>query len=384
MAQVHGTCDPAFAAVRDAFEQHVASGNEVGASICVTIGDKTVINLWGGYADAAKTKPWKEDTIVPVWSTTKTWMAMAVLLLADRGQVDLYAPVTKYWPEFGGDGRDEVQVRHFLSHSAGLPSWDPPLKTPEMFDFALATQKLIQQKPWWTPGTQSGYHLQSQGYLIGELVQRVTGKSLGQFLHEEIIDQLGSDTFLPVPEKHWSRIGEMIPPEQMKLPPGLDPQSIMVRALKGTPASAEVANTPEFRKLGVGSYGGFANAAGLNRLLSIVTHQGCSVEGRRFLSQGIIDKIFEEQTNGTDLVLGVPLRIGMGFGLATPDFEWLPTGRVCFWGGWGGSVALMDLDRKVTFTYAMNRMGLGTLGNERTHDYARAFFKALEGYLAKL
>lgn len=384
MAQVHGTCDPAFTTVRDAFERHVASGNEVGASICVTIGDKTVINLWGGYADAEKTKPWKEDTIVPVWSTTKTWMAMAVLLLADRGLIDLYAPVTKYWPEFGGDGRDKIQVRHFLSHSAGLPSWEPRLKTQELFDVARATQKLIQQRPWWTPGTQSGYHLVAQGYLIEELVRRVTGKSLGQFLHEELIDPVGADTYLPVPEKHWSRIGEMIPPELKKLPPGIDRQSIMVRAMKGSPLPAETSNTPDFRKVGIGSYGGFANAAGLNRLLSIVTHGGCSVDGRRFLSQGIIDKIFEEQTNGTDLVLGVPIRMGMGFGLATPDDEWLPTGKVCFWGGYGGSVAVMDLDRQITFTYAMNRMGLGTLGNERTHEYVRAFYKALRGYMTKL
>ncbi|KAL4894866.1 beta-lactamase/transpeptidase-like protein [Aspergillus ambiguus] len=384
MAEVHGTCDPAFAAVRDIFQKHVSSGNEVGASICVTIGDKTVIDLWGGYADAAKTNPWKEDTIVPVWSTTKTWMALAMLLLADRGQVDLYAPVTKYWPEFGGDGRDDIQVRHFLNHSAGLPSWDPPLKVPEMFDFALATQKLIQQKPWWAPGTKSGYHLQSQGYLIGELVQRITGKSLGQFIHEEFIDPLNASAYLPVPEKHWSRIGEMIPPEPFKLPPGIEMQSIMVRAMKGTPTPAEVSNTPEFRNVGVGSYAGFSNAAGLNRLLSIVTNNGSSLDGRRFLSPAIIDKIFEEQVNGIDLVIGIPLRFGMGFGLTNPELDWLPSGRVCFWGGWGGSVAIMDLDRKITFTYAMNRMGLGTLGNDRTHDYARAFYGALSGYKSNL
>ncbi|KAF9895328.1 hypothetical protein FE257_000232 [Aspergillus nanangensis] len=385
MAQVHGTCDPAFSGVRDIFAQHISSGNEIGASLCVTIDGKTVLNLWGGHADAARTKPWQENTIVPVWSTTKTLMALTLLHLADRGQLDLYAPVTKYWPEFGGDGRDDIQVRHFLSHSAGLPSWSPPLKLETLWNTPLATEQLIAQKPWWTPGTASGYHLMSQGHLIGGLVERVTGKTLGEYVREELTGPLDADFYLPVPEEQWGRIAEMTAPEPMQFPPGLDMDGVMMRAMRGSPANAEVSNTPEFRNVGVGSFAGFANAASINRVLQTVTMRGVN-RGKRVLSEEMIEKIFEVQTDNTDLVIGLPVRFGMGFAIGDArTIEYLPAGsKMCFWGGWGGSIGIMDLGRKMTFTYAMNRMGTGTMGNERTHDYGRAIYAVLEAGAAKL
>ncbi|KAI9038268.1 serine hydrolase domain-containing protein [Aspergillus affinis] len=385
MTSVQGTCDPTFAAVRDLLEKQVNSHDEIGASICVNIEGRTVIDIWGGYADRARTEPWKEDTIVPVWSITKTVMSLAVLILVDRGILDPYAPVAKYWPDFATPDKEKIQVRHFLSHTAGLPSWDPPLESHEFYDVPFALEKLVQQQPWWEPGTASGYHMTSQGYLIGELVRRVTGKTLGEFIHAELAGPRDADFHLPVSEEHWPRIGQMeLPPP---LPVSFDGDEIQPRAFRGSKLAPEACNTPEFRRLGIGAMTGFANARAVNRILSIVSLHG-EVDGKRFVSPETIDLIFQEQMSGKDLVLGYYIRLGMGYGLPPQDAErslkWIPDGRVCYWGGFGGSIGIMDLDRKMTITYAMNKMGYGTLGNENTVQYVKAVYEAFKDYKPKL
>lgn len=381
MAQVQGTCHPAFSPLIALFEEHLASGEELGADICVNINGETVVELWGGYADNARTKPWTRGTITPVWSITKIVTALAALTLVDRGQLDPYAKVAQYWPEFAAHGKQDIEVRHVLSHTAGLPAWDPPLSREEYYNTPLATQKLIQQQPWWTPGSASGYHLSTQGFLLGELVRRVSGKSLTQFIADELAAPLGADFQLGVAEKDWPRTADIVPPPAAPFP-ALDPQSIAMRAFRGTPADATASMTPEFRRAEQGASGGFGNARAINKIASMVTLGG-SVNGKRFLSPQTIDLIFQEQVSGVDLVLGSFLRFGIGMGLPTPEnkaLEWMPQGKVCFWGGWGGSIAIMDLDRKVTVTYTLNKMGAGTLGNPRTEKYVRAVYAALDAY----
>ncbi|KAE8375270.1 beta-lactamase/transpeptidase-like protein [Aspergillus bertholletiae] len=380
MAQVHGTCDPAFASVREMLQQNISSDKEVGASICVTVKGKTVVDIWGGYADIARSKPWTENTIVSVWSTTKTIMNLAMLLLIDRGVLDPDAPVAKYWPEFGINGKESVLVRHFMSHTAGLPSFDPPIDEATLLNVPKATENLAQQKPWWTPGTAHGYHLTSQGHLIGELVHRVTGKTLGEFVHDELAVPRNADFHLPVAEEEWDRIAEMVPSETAEFPE-LDPNSIMYRALTGSVVGPNVSKEPAFRRCGLGSIGGFTNARAVNKILSIITHNG-TVDGQRFLSSETIAKIFEVQGSGPDLVIGLDIEWGLGFGISMASEDWMPSGKLAFWGGWGGSFALMDLDNQVTFTYVMNKMGANVLGNERTGDYVRAAYTALQGYNA--
>ncbi|KAH1548055.1 hypothetical protein KXX57_002070 [Aspergillus fumigatus] len=381
MAQVQGTCHPAFSPLKALFEEHLASGEELGADICVNINGETVVELWGGYADNARTKPWTRGTITPVWSITKIVTALAALTLVDRGQLDPYAKVAQYWPEFAARGKQDIEVRHVLSHTAGLPAWDPALSREEYYNTPLATQKLIQQQPWWTPGSASGYHLSTQGFLLGELVRRVSGKSLTQFIADELAAPLGADFQLGVAEKDWPRTADIVPPPAAPFP-ALDPQSIAMRAFRGTPADATASMTPEFRRAEQGASGGFGNARAINKIASMVTLGG-SVNGKRFLSPQTIDLIFQEQVSGVDLVLGSFLRFGIGMGLPTPEnkaLEWMPQGKVCFWGGWGGSIAIMDLDRKVTVTYTLNKMGAGTLGNPRTEKYVRAVYAALDAY----
>lgn len=382
---VQGTCDPTFSTVRSLLEQQVSSHDEIGASICVNIAGQPVVDIWGGHTDPERTQAWQKDTIVPVWSITKTVMNLAVLMLIDRGVLDPYAPVSRYWPEFGANGKEKIQVRHFLSHTAGLPSWDPPLKTQELYDVPLALERLLQQQPWWEPGTASGYHMVSQGYLIGELVLRVTGQTLGEFITAELASPSDADFHLPVAEEHWSRIATMDPPAPMS--GALQGDSIQTRAFKGNPLPGGQCNTPEFRRLGIGAMCGFANARAVNRILSIVT-MGGSLDGKMYLSPKTMDLIFEEQVSGKDLVLGFYTRFGMGYGLPVLDVEksikWIPQGRVCYWGGYGGSIGIMDLDRQMTITYAMNKMEMGTLGNTNTEKYVRAIYEAFEDYKAKL
>ena len=173
-----------YAPVREAFEANFANGSDVGAGFCATLEGETVVDLWGGFADAAKTRPWEKDTIVNVYSTTKTMTALTALLLADRGELDFDAPVARYWPEFAANGKQAVKVSHLMSHSAGLSGWREKVTTEDLYDWKKATTLLAAQAPLWPPGTAAGYHAITQGYLVGEVVRRITGRSLGTIFRE--------------------------------------------------------------------------------------------------------------------------------------------------------------------------------------------------------
>ncbi|KAL4864442.1 hypothetical protein BDV12DRAFT_11836 [Aspergillus spectabilis] len=384
MASVEGHCDDRFASVRESLASRLTSSAELGASICVTINGKTVVDIWGGHATPARDQPWTRDTITPVWSVSKTISALAVLLLIDRGQLHPDDPVAKHWPEFDTDDKRSILVRHCLAHTAGLPSWDPPLPTKELFDIPLATSKLLAQKPWWEPGTASGYHLISQGFLLGGIVYRVSGKPLSEFVRDELALPLNADFHLGLhDESQWPRIAELDPPPPFPREALVNAEkenkgapSIATRAFLGYWTKAEHTLLPEFRRSGIGSVGGFSNARGFNKILEIITHRG-TIEGKQFLKPETVDLIFQTQAEGPDLVIGFPLKMGMGFGLANGMLDWIPEGKICYWGGWGGSLAIMDLDRGVTFTYAMNKMENGTLGNSNTEAYVREVYRVL-------
>ena len=190
---LHGQLDARFEPLRDVIEDSLASGADCGLSLAVDVDGQSVVDVWGGFADEARTRPWERDTIVNVWSTTKTVTSLAVLMLADRGLVDLDAPVARYWPEFAAQGKEGVLVRHLMSHTAGVAGWNPPFAVPDMYDLERSTAALAAQAPWWEPGTASGYHALTFGHLLGEVVRRVSGKSLTRFVDEEIAGPLGAD-----------------------------------------------------------------------------------------------------------------------------------------------------------------------------------------------
>src|SRR5215218_9221253 len=211
MAEVHGSCDDRFSGVREALARNLEA-DELGASIAVDLDGETVVDLWGGYRDAEHTTPWAEDTIVNVWSTTKTVLNLAALMLVDRGVLDPFSPVAKYWPEFAANGKENIEVRHLMSHTSGVSGWEQPFVAEDMYDWNTSTSRLAAQAPWWEPGTASGYHANNQGHLVGEVIRRITGKHLKQFVAEEIAGPLGADFQIGAVEADWGRIAPVVPP----------------------------------------------------------------------------------------------------------------------------------------------------------------------------
>jgi CubicO group peptidase (beta-lactamase class C family) len=372
--EVHGSCSERFEPVRAALANELSSGDELGASIVIDVDGETLVDVWGGFRDQARTQPWTRDTITNVWSTTKTVTNLAALMLADRGLLDVYAPIARYWPDYGANGKQDIQVRHLLGHTSGVSGWELPFATEDMYDWEKSTSRLAGQAPWWEPGTASGYHAQNQGHMVGEIVRRVTGKPLKQFVADEIAGPLAADFQIGALEKDWGRIADVVPPPPLPFDmSSLDPQSPAFKTMTGPVPDAAAANTPGWRLADMGAINGHGNARSVARILSAVTLGG-TVDGVRLLGQDAIDLIFDEQANGVDLVLGVPLRFGIGYGLPNESIPYLPDERICFWGGWGGSLIIMDLGRRMTVSYMMNNMGSGVVGSPRSEAYLRAIY----------
>lgn len=376
--EVAGRHDARFAPVREALVEQLQDGEELGASIAVDIDGETVVDVWGGWRDAERQVPWTSDTIVNVWSTTKTVTALAALVLVERGLLDPYAPVARYWPEFAAGGKEAVEVRHLLSHTSGLSGWEAPFTTEQMYDVKAATAALAAQTPWWQPGTASGYHATTMGHLVGELVRRVSGISLTEFVARELAGPLKADFQIGAAEAHTSRIAPLVTPPPLPIDfSTLDPDSPMYKTFVGPALDPSSANTAAWRAAELGALNGHGNARSVARLLRVLALGG-SADGVRLLSPETIDVIFDEQSHGVDLVLGTPVRWGIGFALPeTQTVPYVPQGKVCYWGGWGGSLIIADLDRRITVSYVMNKMAPGIIGSDRTEVYLRAVYASL-------
>ena len=373
-----GFVRPGFEPVRDAFVRNFDQGQELGASVAVTRDGEPVVDLWAGDADTDGT-PWQEDTIVNVYSTTKTMAGACVLLLADRGQVDLHAPVASYWPEFAQNGKERVLVSHVMSHSAGLSGFDPPVeKVEELYDWNQIAERLAAQRPWWEPGTASGYHAITQGYLQGEIVRRVTGKSIGTFFREEFAEPLGADFHIGLDASAEPRRGRLVPPDAPLGDAATDPGSIGARTMQSCVLEATDSHTAEWARAEIPAAGGTGNARSVARVHSALACGG-TVDGVRILSPEGVERALEVQIDGTDLVLGMQIRFGMGYGLSMAGMPISPNERAFFWGGWGGSLAIVDLDARVSIAYVMNRMESGVTGDLRGGAIAMAAYQSLAG-----
>ena len=372
---LHGSIKPGFEPVGEAFLANFADGFEVGASVSVVHRGETVVDIWAGHSDMERTKPWDRDTITNVWSSTKTMMFLVLLELADKGALSLHDPVRAHWPEFAANGKESVTVAHLMAHTAGLPGWDRPMQPSDFYDHDLCASALAAQAPWWEPGTASGYHAISQGYLIGELVRRVTGVSLGTYFRTTFAEPLGADFHIGTPAECDARISNVIPPEPLSLA-GADPSSIPVRTFSNPGMDAAQSWETGWRRCESAAANGHGNARSLALLQSVVSHGG-EAGGRRFLSAAGVEKLFEVQAEGTDLVLGIPAKFGMGYGLNSENVPISPNPRACFWGGWGGSLVVNDLDAQMTFAYVMNRMGAGTVGDLRSAGPLMATYGAI-------
>jgi CubicO group peptidase (beta-lactamase class C family) len=380
---IHGTCDRRFEAMREAFADNFTEGQEptdVGASVAMTLDGELVVDLWGGAVttDSAADVQWERDTIVNVWSLTKTVSALSCLLLADQGELDLYAPVAKVWPEFGAAGKGEIAMRHVMSHTAGLSGWAEPITVEDLYDWEKVTSLLAAQGPWWEPGTASGYHALTQGYLEGEVVRRITGQTIGEFAAKEVTGPLGADFHIGTGPEHDARVAHVIPPSGTLTDamPDADHSSIAWRTMVNPELDAARSSTIEWRRSEIPAAGGHGNA---RSVALIHTPMACGGEanGVRLLSPQGIDPVFDEQTNGQDLVIPMIVRHGIGFGLPSPEVPISPSERACFWGGWGGSVAVIDLDTRMSFSYVMTKMGEGTVGDLRAANLLIAAYTAL-------
>lgn len=378
MTEVHGICDTHFTRMREVLTANLASGEDLGASVAVTLNGETVVDLWGGWANTDQTAPWTEHTITNVFSTTKTMTSLAGLVAHDQGLLDVHAPVAQYWPEFAANGKQDVKVRHLMAHTSGVSAWAQPVVMADLYDWDKSTAMLAAQAPWWKPGSASGYHAFNQGHLVGEVIRRVTGKRLGQFFADEIAGPLAADFHIGLPPQHESRVSDVVPPPPLPFDLAtLDPDSVPYKTFSGPPPDATASWTTAWRRADIGAANGHGNARSVARVQSVVANGG-AVDGVRLLSPQTIALIFEEQANGIDLALGIPLRFGIGYGLPDPvTVPYLPDGRVCYWCGWGGSMIIVDVDRRMTIAYVMNRMAGDVIGGPRAEALIRAAYAAV-------
>ena len=384
---LHGTADPRFARVKEAFAENFRERNEVGAAVAVTIDGKRVVDLWAGHADQSRRRPWEQNTIVNVYSTTKGMAALCLHRLVEQGRVDLEAPVARYWPEFAQAGKEAVPVRDLLGHRAGLAAVQPLLPGEALYDWDAMVTALAAQPPWWKPGSAHGYHAVTFGWLVGEVVRRVTGRSLGTYFREAIAGPLDMDFHIGLDDSEHHRVAEMstIPlPEpgadslQLAMVMMSDPEGLAARAFMNPPSIAHGPNIPQWRRAEIPGANGHGDARALARVYGALAHGG-RIDGVPVLSRESIARCHAELSQGPDLVLQLATRFGHGFMLPQDRLDArIGRGTRSFGHpGAGGSLGFADPDAGVGFGYVMNRMGPKILLDVRAIALADAVYESL-------
>jgi CubicO group peptidase (beta-lactamase class C family) len=353
---IDGVALDEFSSVRSLLASNLASGMDLGASFCASVEGETVINVWGGWADAARTRPWKEDTIVNLYSTAKTMTALCALVLIDRGELDPDAPVARYWPEFGANGKSRIKIRHLLSHTAGLPHWPPGMQMEDLYDWSKATEMLAQQMPLWAAGTAWGYHANTQGFLVGEVVRRITGRTLGTFFREEIAEPLGADFHFTLPESEDARVADLVLAES-KRPMAFEFNEIALRIFADPATDPALTKTRAWRNAEMPAISGFGNAHAITLVHTVLANGGVA-NGKRILSEKGCRKALELEFAGPEILTGTQTRHGLGFYLLAGHHV-IPGPNIIYGGGRGGSLVVIDFDARAVCSYAMNRMILG-------------------------
>jgi CubicO group peptidase (beta-lactamase class C family) len=367
-AIVRGHCELRFERVRDAFSEILTSGSEVGAALALYLDRRAVVDVWGGHTDAARTRPWDRDTIVNLFSVGKAVTAVCALRLVEAGLLDLDAPVARYWPEFAQAGKARIAVRHLLAHQAAVPAIARALPSGAWMSWDVMTEALAAQAPWWQPDGRHGYHVNTQGFLIGEVVRRVTGKTLGTYLRETVAGPAGIDFFIGVPPELDGRCADLLPPranaesEELRRQLSVDPATLggldlmRLNAYRNPPeiSGTGVVNTRSWRAAEVPSTNGHGNARAVARLYSALAGDG-ELDGVHVLSPATIARAIEEEVYGDDIVLQRPTRFGLGFQLTMVERPLGPGSRAFGHFGAGGSLGFADPDARVAFGYAMNQ-----------------------------
>ncbi len=373
--QVQGTCHERFTPVREAFRHSLETGQDTGASVAVFVDGEAVVDLWGGYFDPSYTRPFGKHTICQGYSSTKTVAALCALVLADRGGLDLDAPVAKYWPEFGAQGKGGILVRQILGHTAALCGWDVPMTHRDLYDWDKSTTLLARQAPLWTPGRTSGYHGFTQGHLIGEVIRRVTGRSIGRFLADELAGPLGiaEDYYIGVPEEADDRVSLLIQGAPYDQPNGERLHDLSLYNPRVTP---QITWDAAWRRAELPAMNGHGNARGLATLQAVVASGGAN--GVTLMSERGRRRVLEQQSDGIDLVIGATCRWGMGYSLENQLYPGVPAGaRVAWWAGNGGSTSFVDLDARMSIGFVPNRWISGRYEQYRSGTMIAAAYQSL-------
>ncbi|VUC21321.1 unnamed protein product [Clonostachys rosea] len=375
MAYIHGYCAPPFEEIRAILQDACNFGDEIGVSFALNVDGNMLVDLYGGYEDRHQTRPWNWNTTVPIWSCSKAVTSLAMLKLVDSGILNPRARVSTYWPEFAANGKGGIELRHILSHTSGMSGIRALITPQQAADENLMAALLADQAPLWPPTTASGYHTGTWRHLLGQVVARTTGMTLTGLVQTEILNALEVDYFHNS-EFQGSKAEIVCHDNPIRLPVGRYPLGpVAERTLRnpirdpGAPMTASA----------------YSNARSLATILSTISRGGLDANGRQFLRPETVDMIFQEHSRGEDLVLQKPLRWGLGYALAgdggLPDDEWLPRGnRMCYWGGWGGSLVVMDCDRRVTLAFTMNKMDSSLpMANQTARQCVRAAYDVLGG-----
>lgn len=385
--EIHGDCDPKFRLVQEAFEDNFKNDLELGAAVAVTVDGRPVVDLWAGFADPERTRPWEQDTLVNVYSTTKGMTAICAHQLVDQGLLDLDQKVAHYWPEFARGGKADIPVRYLLSHQAGLPAIRTPLTVEESFEPEAMAKKLAAQEPWWEPGTKHGYHAITFGWLVGELVRRISGKkSLGTYFKEKIAGPLGLDFHIGLDDKDHDRVASItqIPPASPDFEPNLfkimieQPESVLAKTFMNPPylAIKNLANTPQWRRAEIPAGNGHGTARALARIYGALACGG-ELDGVRVLSPESIERARTEQSRGPDEVLIVETSFGLGFMMPVSGSTMGPNNQAFGHPGAGGSLGFADPEALVGFGYVMNLTAADILINDRPKALIDALYRSL-------
>jgi CubicO group peptidase (beta-lactamase class C family) len=385
--EVHGHCDAKFEAVRASFIENFREHAEVGAALAVHVDGQRVIDLWGGLADRAQKKPWSADTLVNVYSTTKGMAALCIQRLIDQGLLELDARVADYWPEFAAAGKGDIHLSVLLSHRAGLAALTQKLPAEALYDHATMASALAAQAPAWEPGTQHGYHAQTFGFLLGELVRRVTGMSLGAYLREQIAGPLQADIHIGLAAADDHRVAKLTRPFGQATPTGevdlmqiwkSEPDSLTTRAFVNPAPPPGASQTRAFRAAEIPSSNGHASALGVSRMYAALVAATPHGSGR-ILSPAGVARCSEQYAYGPDLVLRMTTRFGPGFMLsqASGSGRFGPNPRSFGHPGMGGSLGFADPDARIGFGYVMNRAGAAILIDERPRRLIDALYACI-------
>ena len=384
-AEIGGTVAPGFERVKDAFAANFELHGEVGAAFSLYHRGVKVVDLWGGVADVETGRPWAEDSIALVFSSTKGATAICAHLLAERGELDFDAPVASYWPEFAAAGKEDIPVGWLLSHRVGLPVFDNPLTVEEFLAWEPPVEALAAQRPVWAPGTKHGYHAGTYGWLVGEVIRRISGKSVGTFFADEVAGPLGLDFWIGLPESEEHRVAPMIGIDlqasevdeqamtenrRAMLAAARDPDALLNRPATTAPLDM---NSRAFRAAELPAGNGVADARSLARMYASLIGDG--IDGRRLLKRETVANAIAERSSGRDELLQIPTRFGLGFALDVAG-EFGGDGAFGHPGA-GGSVGFADPQAEIAFGYVMNQMKLIAYDDPRTLGLVAAIHASL-------